>query len=266
MCARGVDIRHGSFDFQLRGKTLLYKGSVEPTTPRHDPSVVPQINHPRVVFFRPFHPPRAGFSISGDPSMSKQLREFQSRKSTLVKEARALTDRLAADNRDMSDEEVTAFDALRTRIDAASASIDREAALISDEARIDITSAIGPIVTDNRKGDAKRGFYSIGEFVQAVYQADKPRQLIDSRLPPGGISAATPAPSATRRPARTVVFSSPRSSRRRSSSCPWARTRCCRSLTTSRSAATAWPSPRMRPRPGAPTAFGPTGKSRRPRQ
>ncbi len=125
--------------------------------------------------------------------MSKQLREFQSRKSTLVKEARALTDRVAADNRDMTDEEVNAFDALRTRIDAASASIDREAALIADEARIGIASAMGPIVTDNREGDAKRGFYSLGEFMQAVYQADKPGQSLDARLLPHGIGAAAPS-------------------------------------------------------------------------
>jgi hypothetical protein len=65
---------------------------------------------------RLFIPPRAGFFISGELFMSKQLREFQSRKSTLVKEARALTDRVAADNRDMTDEEVAAFDALRARI------------------------------------------------------------------------------------------------------------------------------------------------------
>ena len=125
--------------------------------------------------------------------MSKQLREFQSRKATLVKEARALTDRVAADNRDMTDEEVAAFDALRTRIDAASASIDREAALIADEARIGISTAMGPIVTDNREGDAKRGFYSLGEFMQAVYQADKPGQSLDARLLPHGIGAAAPS-------------------------------------------------------------------------
>lgn len=125
--------------------------------------------------------------------MSKQLREFQSRKATLVKEARALTDRVAFENRDMTDDEVAAFDALRARIDAASASIDRESALIADEARIGISSAIGPIVADNREGDPKRGFYSIGEFMQAVYQADKPGQSIDSRLLPGGISAAAPS-------------------------------------------------------------------------
>ena len=67
--------------------------------------------------------------------MSKQLREFQSRKSTLVKEARSLTDRVAGENRDMTDKEVTAFDALRTRIDAASAAIDREPALPARQRR-----------------------------------------------------------------------------------------------------------------------------------
>jgi HK97 family phage major capsid protein len=128
--------------------------------------------------------------------MSKQLRELQARKTTLVKEARSLTDRVAADSRDMSDEEVVVFDALRTRIDAASAAIDREAALIADEARISVGSAIGPIVTDNREADPKRGFGSLGEFMQAVYQADKPGKSIDGRLLLGGLggmSAAAPA-------------------------------------------------------------------------
>ena len=125
--------------------------------------------------------------------MSKHLRELQARKTTLIKEARSLTDRAASENRDLTDEEVTAFDALRTRIDAASAAIDREAALIADEARIGIQSAIGPIVTDNREADPRRGFGSLGEFMQAVYQADKPGQPIDSRLLIGGISAAAPS-------------------------------------------------------------------------
>ena len=125
--------------------------------------------------------------------MSKHLRELQARKTTLVKEARSLTDRAASENRDLTDEEVSAFDALRTRIDAASASIDREAALIADEARIGIQSAIGPIVTDNREADPRRGFGSLGEFMQAVYQADKPGQSIDSRLLLGGIGAAAPS-------------------------------------------------------------------------
>ena len=125
--------------------------------------------------------------------MSKQLRELQARKTTLVKEARSLTDRVAVEGRDMSDEEVTAFDALRIRIDAASSAIDREAALIADEARISVSSVIGTIVTDNRELDPVHGFRSVGEFVQAVYQADKPGKSIDERLLiGGGRNAAAP--------------------------------------------------------------------------
>ncbi len=52
--------------------------------------------------------------------MSKQLRELQSRKAGLIKDARVLTDIAAAENRDMTLEEMTAFDALKSRIDAAS--------------------------------------------------------------------------------------------------------------------------------------------------
>ena len=47
--------------------------------------------------------------------MSKQLRELQARKATLVKDARALTDIAAAEQRDMNDEEVAAFEASRPR-------------------------------------------------------------------------------------------------------------------------------------------------------
>jgi len=114
--------------------------------------------------------------------MSKQLRELQARKTSLVKEARALTDRVGAEGRDLNDEEITAFDALRSRIDAASNAVDREAALIADEARLAVSNVIGPLVTDNREADPVHGFHSIGEFVQAVYQADKPGKHIDERL------------------------------------------------------------------------------------
>ena len=71
--------------------------------------------------------------------MSKQLRELQARKAGLIKEARALTDRAAAESRDMNDEETSAFDALKTRIEAASAAIDRESALIAEEAQMAMT-------------------------------------------------------------------------------------------------------------------------------
>ncbi len=123
--------------------------------------------------------------------MSKQMRELQARKSTLVKEARALTERVAADDRDMSDEEVSAFDALKARIESASAAIDREASLIAEEAQMAIGAMHPPhsahvIVTDNRQADPMHGFQSVGEFMQAVYQAEKPGKSLDERLLIGG--------------------------------------------------------------------------------
>ena len=129
--------------------------------------------------------------------MSKQLRELQARKSTLVKEARALTDRAASDNRDLSDEEATAFDALKTRIEAASNAIDREASLIAEEAQMahaPASSGAFITVTDNREADPLHGFRTAGEFMQAVYQAEKPGKSLDERLLiGGGRGAAAPS-------------------------------------------------------------------------
>jgi HK97 family phage major capsid protein len=88
--------------------------------------------------------------------MSKQLRELQARKAALIQEARALTECAATDNRDMSDEEVSAFDALKARIDSASGAIDRESSLIAEEAQMAIGALNHPrnahiTVTDNRQ-------------------------------------------------------------------------------------------------------------------
>ena len=118
--------------------------------------------------------------------MSKQLRELQARKTEMIKEARALTDCAVNENRDLTEEEVTAFDALKLRIDAASAAIDRESALIAEEARMAIESAREPgaviTVTQNRDLDPKHGFHSVGEFLQVVCHAQKPGNPIDERL------------------------------------------------------------------------------------
>ena len=121
--------------------------------------------------------------------MSKQLRALQARKSGLVKEARALTDLATNEARDMTDTEVAAFDVLRGKIDAASSAIDREAALIVEEARLSASDALGIVVTDNRELDPKRGFANVGEFMQAVFQSQKPGKSVDERL---FIGAAAP--------------------------------------------------------------------------
>lgn len=132
--------------------------------------------------------------------MSKQLRELQARKSDLVKEARALTDCAVQENRDLSDEDVTKFDALKGRIEATSAAIDREAALISEEARLGMQfpsgsgSGFASVVTDNREMDPKHGFQSLGDFLQNVCHAQKPGNPIDERLLFGsGRGASSPA-------------------------------------------------------------------------
>jgi HK97 family phage major capsid protein len=90
--------------------------------------------------------------------MSKQLRELQARKASLVKEARSITDIAAGEDRELNDEEVTSFDALKTRINTSSIAIDREVALIAEEARLATSAAIGPIVTDHRENDPMHGF------------------------------------------------------------------------------------------------------------
>ncbi|WP_052688237.1 hypothetical protein [Xanthomonas sp. MUS 060] len=71
----------------------------------------------------------------GEPAMSKHLRELQAKKAKLVKDARALTEGAAAENRDLTAEEVSHFDALRAQIETASAAIDREMSLVAEEAR-----------------------------------------------------------------------------------------------------------------------------------
>lgn len=56
--------------------------------------------------------------------MSKQLRELQARKTDLVKEARDLSDGATAQSRDLTDEEATAFDAFRARIETSCSPIE----------------------------------------------------------------------------------------------------------------------------------------------
>ena len=136
--------------------------------------------------------------------MSKKLRELQARKSALVsdkaeslKQAGALLDQAAADNRDLSADEQTAFDKSRAEantkaqdIERIQAQIDIEHELIAAQAQLGVQDAIGVIVTENVEFDPKRGFKTVGEFMQAVYRAEKFGQSPDPRLL---IGAAAPA-------------------------------------------------------------------------
>jgi len=130
--------------------------------------------------------------------MSKQLRELQARKATLVKDVRALTDFAAAEQRDMNEEEVSAFEALKSKIKATSASIDPVAALIPEEAHMvhtaHLPNASVITVVDNAASDPKHGFKSVGEFLKTVRQAQNPGASIDDRLLIGSArNAAVPS-------------------------------------------------------------------------
>jgi HK97 family phage major capsid protein len=149
--------------------------------------------------------------------MSKHLRELQARKANLVKDARALTEGAAAENRDLTAEEASRFDTLRAQIETASAAIDREMTLVAEEARsagvavaLATAGAVQPnppaasapagasiiTVSDNRELDPRRGFASVGDFLKSVRQAEIARRaggVVDERLLVGsGIGAVAP--------------------------------------------------------------------------
>ena len=136
--------------------------------------------------------------------MSKKLRELQARKSALVtdkaeslKQAGALLDQAAAEARDLSAEEQATFDTFRaeanakaTDVERLQAQIDIEHELIAAQAQMSVQDTIGVIVTENIESDPKRGFNTVGEFMQAVYRAEQIGQSPDPRLL---IGAAAPS-------------------------------------------------------------------------
>ena len=142
--------------------------------------------------------------------MSKQLRELQARKASLVKDARQLMDIAVSEERDLNDQELEAFEVLKAKIEATSAAIDREADLIAEEAKmahvahtnhgadlyLPVKAKVSPMisVSDNRELDPTHGFKSVGEFLKTVCHAQKPGAAIDERLLIGtSRSAAVPA-------------------------------------------------------------------------
>lgn len=136
--------------------------------------------------------------------MSKKLRELQARKSAQMsakaeslKQAGTLLDKAAAESRDLTAAEQTNFDQLRAEangtaqeVDRIQAQIDVEHELISAQAQIGVQGAIGVLVTENVESDPKRGFRTVGEFMQSVFRAEQPGQSPDQRLL---IGAAAPS-------------------------------------------------------------------------
>lgn len=105
--------------------------------------------------------------------MSKKLREIQSRKAKLVADARTITDKAAAENRDMTPEESTSFDDLMAKVATANKDIEREQTLIAEEARLNVRDLPGTQISgghERAEDDPKRGFATFGHFAQAVRQ------------------------------------------------------------------------------------------------
>ena len=106
--------------------------------------------------------------------MSAKIRQLQARKADQVKSARSLTDKAAAENRDLSVEEQTQFEAYTAQIASINAQIEREQLLAAEEAGlnaaggIEIPAAASISVTENRAADPTRGFRAFGDFARAV--------------------------------------------------------------------------------------------------
>lgn len=125
---------------------------------------------------------------------SKNIRALQAHKAKHVADARALTDKVAAEGRDLSADEQIAFDALSAKIKSANAAIDREQLLMSEE------SSLGALVIeddshisvkDNRAADPTRGFKSMGDFAKAVIGASQQHGNLDQRLMIGAAAPST---------------------------------------------------------------------------
>lgn len=130
--------------------------------------------------------------------MSKNIRELHARKATLVQSARAITDKAAAENRDLTAEEAAQFDDVSAQIKSANASIEREQLLAAEEAGIQYTSAAqethygaGARVEDRAEADPRRGFRSFGEFAQSVQAAAAQGARPDQRLMIGAAAPGT---------------------------------------------------------------------------
>jgi HK97 family phage major capsid protein len=132
--------------------------------------------------------------------MSARLRHLQSQKTATVAAMRSITEAAAAEDRDLSPEEQSAFDLHKTKIQTLNASIEREQLLAVEEAGLSAalpaghTSAAVAVaahstisVEDNTEKDPRRGFASFGEYARAVMGASvsvRSGSAVDHRLMP----------------------------------------------------------------------------------
>lgn len=126
-----------------------------------------------------------------------KIRKLQAQKADQVKAARAITDKVAAENRDLNEEEQKQFDEHATQIKNLNAAIEREQMLAAEEAGmtqaggVTLPAQATLTVTENAASDRKRGFKSFGDFSRSVARANSGIEM-DRRLQMGaapGVSA-----------------------------------------------------------------------------
>jgi HK97 family phage major capsid protein len=145
---------------------------------------------------------------------SAALRHLQAAKADAITAMRALSDKAAAENRDLTAEEQADFDKHSASVKSLNARIEREQALIAEEAGLAAAApaagaqppATGSSVTipagariateHNADADPNRGFRSLGDFARSVRgaaMAIRGAGVMDPRLQAlGGIQAAAP--------------------------------------------------------------------------
>jgi HK97 family phage major capsid protein len=127
--------------------------------------------------------------------MNKHIRELQARKAKQVAAARAITDKAAAEGRDLTDAEVTEFDAVTASIKTTDAAIERQQLLAQAEASVGLAVSPEASISGGApriESDPKRGFKSFGDFARTVKNAgvnfDRPN---DERLRIGAAAPTT---------------------------------------------------------------------------
>ena len=123
--------------------------------------------------------------------MNKNLRALLARKANHVAAMRAITDRAASEQRDLSAEEVSQFDGLTAQLESTNAAMTREQLLIDNDRAAGVVTVADDAhisATDRRSEDPTRGFNSVGDFYKAVARTGMGAGF-DERL---SINAAAP--------------------------------------------------------------------------
>jgi HK97 family phage major capsid protein len=125
--------------------------------------------------------------------MSKNLRELQARKAKHVASMRSISDAASKEARDLSDDEVVAFDAANASATSLTTSIDREAALIEAERNVGVSVRENAVIESRVmiENDPKRGFKGFGEFAQSVRAGSLRNGALDERLTIGAVAPGT---------------------------------------------------------------------------